>query len=104
MQRRHYTAEAAHSAARSVRRSVDAAFIEAFAQRARQIARGANEPCDSVPQVPIQPVRYTSSCATRGDNGVCVKLVEPHLVFEEAKERRLTLCERIRVGHPAIHE
>src|SRR5207244_5472945 len=59
---------------------------------------------ETVPDGAIHPVRCARENFAPSEDGFCVKFIQPHLVFEKAKQNRLGLGEGIRPSRIAIEQ
>src|SRR6478735_398506 len=80
------------------------AFIDASKQASEHPADPPNDADQSIPDKTIQPARDQGGRLADRDDRVGVELVDPHFVFEEAKERGLRLLKRIGLAGAAINQ
>src|SRR5437588_2716951 len=83
---------------------VNAAFVHAGKKAAEERAYFANGADESIPDETIEPARKERGCFAQRDDGVGVKLVDPHLVFEEAEQSGLGSLERVGLAGATINQ
>src|SRR5438045_1587686 len=95
MKSRHQTPEAACANDSFVDARVDAALVEAGRKTAEKPPDPADCAYQPVPKETIEPARDQRGGLAERDNGVRVKFINPHLVFEKTEHGRLRFLKRI---------
>ena len=82
-------ARSRYGAETDVHAGIDAAFIHAGREAPEETADAAHRAHEPIPNEPVHPVRDARGRFAESDHGVRGKFVEPHFVFEEAKQSGL---------------
>ena len=88
----------------AIHSGIDPAFIKPRGESAEHSANptdGADEP---IPKEAIHPARQERRHAAQRDDGVAIKFVDPHFVFEESEQSGLSLLKGIGDPGAAIHQ
>src|SRR2546423_4867010 len=104
MESADHASEAARAGDACVHSSINPTSVDAGRQASEKPADAADPTDKSVPDKTIEPARDKRCRSAQGDNGVLVKFVDPHLVFEKTKDRRLRVLERISLAGAAIDQ
>src|SRR3954471_17554823 len=105
MKARKDPAKTLSTTGRFVDTGIDSVFVHAASQNGEGLSGPGYQPNESVPHMPVQPVGQSRQEPNEGNNGLRVKIVDPHSFFEKAEQGRLGFFQWIGLGaRPAIHD
>src|SRR4051812_22010996 len=83
---------------------IDPAFVDSRSEDPERFAEATHTTHQAIPEKPVEPARSQSGATAERNDGVRIQLVDPHLVFEEAKDRRLRPLEWIGGAGAAVNQ